>query len=317
MMKDQMVPQDQSASEGCLHCEINDLVQEHEGQEKVDLAALAANLEEAATWFYVVDCATCKAVIPFKHAPEDEPILRFPTMRVRCFRCHTDHTYAADLISHRKAAAPRGIFKRDRPPSHAGDGDREASGDRQEDRGVGDSEGEVSADGGKSWGVAALQEPVLSEAVILDREIAPLSSSLRCDRFLIGAVSGKRARIFFLSSCFFAAGWVSQLGLDIFYPVPLAALNELRSSGPAMPLGTAFFGTVLVGLVLFIIGIGTFFVEVCGFIINVEVDKANLSHVCASSWTGYVRRPSNKKPTGTCNNLRNPRRDLSDDVRRK
>jgi hypothetical protein len=244
MVKGQIVPDDERSSESCLHCEINDLVQEHvEGPEKFDLVALAANLEEAGTWYYVVDCATCKAVIPFKRAPEDEPILRFPAMWVRCLHCHTHHTYAPDLISHRKAAAPSGIFKGDRPSSDAGDGDREASRDREEDRGVGDSGGRV----------------------ILDREIDPLSSSLRRDNIVIAAVSGKRATIFFLSSCFFAAGWVSQLALDIFYPVPLAVLNELRLSGPAMLLGTAYFGTVLLGLVLFIFGMGSFFVEACGF----------------------------------------------------
>jgi hypothetical protein len=206
MVKGQIVPDDERSSESCLHCEINDLVQEHvEGQEKFDLVALAANLEEARTWYYVVDCATCKAVIPFKHAPEDEPILPFPTMRVRCLHCHADHTYA---LSHRKAAAPSGIFKGDRPSSDAGDGDREASRDRQEDRGVGDPGGRV----------------------ILDREIDPLSSSLRRDNIVIAAASKKRATIFFLSSCFFVAGWVLQLALDIFYPVPLAVLNELRSS---------------------------------------------------------------------------------------
>ena len=166
-------------------------------------------------WYYVVDCAICKAVVPFKHAHEDDPIVRFPMMRVRCFHCHTDHTYAADLISRRKTAAPRAIFKRDRPPSPAGDGDREASRDRQEDRGVG-------ASGGR---------------VILNREIDPLSFSLRCYNMLIVAVSGKRATIFFLSSCLFAAGWVSQLAWDILYPVPLAAPYGLRSSGPAMLLG--------------------------------------------------------------------------------
>jgi hypothetical protein len=69
------------------------------------LASMTANLEEAGTWYYVVDCAICNAVVPFKHAPEDEPIVRFPTMRVRCFHCHTDHTYASDLISRRKTAA--------------------------------------------------------------------------------------------------------------------------------------------------------------------------------------------------------------------
>jgi hypothetical protein len=234
------VPQDERSSESCLPCEINDLVQEHvEGQENVDLAASAANLEEA--WYYVVDCTICKAVIPFKHAPENEPIVRFPTMRVRCVHCHTDHTYAADLISHRKAAAPRGIFKRDRPSPDAGGGDREASRDQQEDRGVGDSGGRV----------------------ILKREIAPLSSSLRGDNIAIAAVSGKRAEIFFLSSCFFAAGWVSQHALDILYPP--AVLSELRPSGPAMLLGTAYFGAILLGLVLFIFGTGSFFVEACGF----------------------------------------------------
>jgi hypothetical protein len=76
-VKDQMAPQDESSSESCLHREINERVQEKvEGQEKVDIADLAANSEEAGTWYYVVDCATCKAIIPFKHAPEDEPILR-------------------------------------------------------------------------------------------------------------------------------------------------------------------------------------------------------------------------------------------------
>jgi hypothetical protein len=45
------VPQDERSSESCLHCEINDLVQEDvEGQEKVDTPDLAANLEEAGTW---------------------------------------------------------------------------------------------------------------------------------------------------------------------------------------------------------------------------------------------------------------------------
>jgi hypothetical protein len=101
--------------------------------------------------------------------------------------------------------------------------------------------------------------------VVLEREIDPLGSSLRRDNIVIAAVSGKRARIFFLSSCFFVAGWVSQLALDIFYPVPLAVLNELRSSGPAMLLETAYFGTVSLSLVLFIFGMGSFFVEACGF----------------------------------------------------
>jgi hypothetical protein len=42
------VPQDESTLESCLHCEINDLVQEHiEGQERVDIADLAARMAES------------------------------------------------------------------------------------------------------------------------------------------------------------------------------------------------------------------------------------------------------------------------------
>ena len=159
------------------------------------------------------------------------------------FSLGTDHAYAADLISHRKAASPRGILKRDPPPSQAHDSDREAPRDQQEDRSAGDSE----------------------KCVILEREIVPISASLPYDNLLILTVSGKRATIFFLSSCFFAAGWVSHLARDIFYPVPLAVLNGFRSFGPAMLLGTAFLGTVLIGLLLFIIGMGGFFVEAFGF----------------------------------------------------
>jgi hypothetical protein len=48
MVKDRIVPQDESSSESCLHCEINDLVQEHiDGQEKVDIVALAAKMAES------------------------------------------------------------------------------------------------------------------------------------------------------------------------------------------------------------------------------------------------------------------------------
>ena len=45
----EVVPQDEPASESCLHCEINDLVQEHiEGlEEPVDIVALAANIAES------------------------------------------------------------------------------------------------------------------------------------------------------------------------------------------------------------------------------------------------------------------------------
>jgi hypothetical protein len=46
--KREVVPEDESALDGCLHCEINDLVQEHvEGQEKVDVADLAARMAES------------------------------------------------------------------------------------------------------------------------------------------------------------------------------------------------------------------------------------------------------------------------------
>ena len=242
MVKGQMAAQDEHSSETCLRDEINDVVQKA-GQEKAGPVALAANLEEAGTWYYVVDCATCKAVVPFKYAPEGEPIVCFPTMNVRCFECNTDHTYAADLISHRKATAPRGIFNGDRQPSHASDGNPEAFQDGQEDRRVEDSGGRV----------------------ILDREIDSMSASLRCNNFLNVAVSGKRAAIFSLSSCFFAVAWVSQLVLDTFYPVPSAILNELRSSGREMLLETTYFGTILLGLVFFVFGMGSFFVEACGF----------------------------------------------------
>jgi hypothetical protein len=48
--KREVVPQDERVSESCLHCEINDLVQEHvEGrlEEPVDIVALAANIAES------------------------------------------------------------------------------------------------------------------------------------------------------------------------------------------------------------------------------------------------------------------------------
>jgi hypothetical protein len=42
------VPGDESSSERCLHCEINDLVQEYiEGQEKVDISDLSATMAES------------------------------------------------------------------------------------------------------------------------------------------------------------------------------------------------------------------------------------------------------------------------------
>jgi hypothetical protein len=47
--KREVVPGDERAPESCLHCEINDLVQEHvEGlEEPVDIVALAANIAES------------------------------------------------------------------------------------------------------------------------------------------------------------------------------------------------------------------------------------------------------------------------------
>jgi hypothetical protein len=47
-MKEQIVPQDESSSESCLHCEINDLVQEYiERQERVDIVELVAKMAES------------------------------------------------------------------------------------------------------------------------------------------------------------------------------------------------------------------------------------------------------------------------------
>jgi DNA-directed RNA polymerase subunit RPC12/RpoP len=67
-------------------------------------SSMNVNSDEAGTWHYVVDCATCKETIPFKQAasPEDQPIVHVPTMKVRCPHCHNDHTYAAELISRRQ-----------------------------------------------------------------------------------------------------------------------------------------------------------------------------------------------------------------------
>ena len=46
--KREVVPQDESALDSCLHCEINDLVQEYvEGHETVDIAEVAARIAES------------------------------------------------------------------------------------------------------------------------------------------------------------------------------------------------------------------------------------------------------------------------------
>ena len=48
MVKDQIVLQDDNSPESCLHCEINDLVQEHiEGRERVDIVELLAKMAES------------------------------------------------------------------------------------------------------------------------------------------------------------------------------------------------------------------------------------------------------------------------------
>jgi hypothetical protein len=186
-----MVPQAESPSGSC---EVGERVLQHnEASEKSAVADLNSDSEEAGTWYYVVECAKCKALVPFKHAPEGEPILRFPTMQVRCFQCRTVHTYSADLVSRRKAVAPSEISGRDQLPD-ARDGGDEASPYQQEDRNVGDS-------GGRE---------------IVECKINPDSSPLRRDDIAVEAVSGKRVAIFFLSSCFFATGWVFSFYLTPF-----------------------------------------------------------------------------------------------------
>ena len=50
--KREVVLQDERASESCLHCEINDLVDEHvEGHETVDMAEVAARMAESLVDF--------------------------------------------------------------------------------------------------------------------------------------------------------------------------------------------------------------------------------------------------------------------------
>jgi hypothetical protein len=48
MVKRQVVPQDERSSDGCLHCEINEVVQEHiDGLETVNIAELAGRIAES------------------------------------------------------------------------------------------------------------------------------------------------------------------------------------------------------------------------------------------------------------------------------
>jgi len=50
--KREVVAPDERASESCLHCEINDLVDEHvEGHETVDMAEVAARMAESLVDF--------------------------------------------------------------------------------------------------------------------------------------------------------------------------------------------------------------------------------------------------------------------------
>jgi hypothetical protein len=232
----------ESSSESSPHCEIGEWVLKNtKGQEEANTADLLLSSERAGSWYYVVDCAICQAAIPFKHSPEGEPILRFPAMGVRCFQCGTFRTYAADLVSHRKAVAPRGIFKRDQPPE-ARDVAGQASPCRQEDRGPAASAGHE----------------------IVECKIDPDSSSLRLDNIVVAAISGKKATVFFLSSCFFAAGWVLQLASNLIYPVTLAARDQSRSYGPAVLLGSAYSFSLLFGFALFIFGAGSVLVYTYG-----------------------------------------------------
>ena len=48
----EVVPQDERTSESCLHCEINDVVEEHiEGRETVDIAEVTARMAESLVDF--------------------------------------------------------------------------------------------------------------------------------------------------------------------------------------------------------------------------------------------------------------------------
>ena len=89
--------------------------------------------------------------------------------------------------------------------------------------------------------------------MIIEAKILLIRALSRGKNILNVAVGGKRAAIFFLSSCLFAAGWLSQLAFDFFYP------------GSISPTRTAFVGTVFLGLVLFGFGMGSVFIEAFGF----------------------------------------------------
>jgi hypothetical protein len=243
-----MMPQIESSPESSPHLEISGpAVEPNVGQGKVEVGDLVLNSEKAGTWYYVVDCAACKATIPFKHAPEGEPILRFPTMRVRCFQCRAVHAYAADLVSHRKSVAPRAISERDRLDD-AHNKARETSSHRQEDR----SDGYTVGRG------------------VVECKIEPAPPSLlQRANGVIAAVSGKGGTIFFLASSFFAIGLNFQLALNIFYPIPNVVINQSHSYSPAGLLGGVYFGATLCGLALFTFGIGCFVADSYGLQRNV------------------------------------------------
>jgi hypothetical protein len=283
-----MVPQTETSPKSSLHLEISERALElNERQEKVDIGGLVPNSEEGGTWYYVVDCATCKAAIPFKHAPEGEPILRFPTMRVRCFQCRAVHAYGADLVSHRKAVAPRGISKSDQPDATF-DKAQEASWRQPGDRSDGD--------------------PVGRE--IVECKIEP--DSLHRANGVIVALGGKRGTIFFLSSCLFAIGLTFQLALIMFYPVPNSVFNDAHSYGTAALLDGAYFGAILCGLALFIFGAGIFIVDSCGSERNVfreGVLELVESNALVPSLTTWIN--SSAKTASVTSLVRQARRVLS------
>jgi hypothetical protein len=81
--------------------------------------------------------------------------------------------------------------------------------------------------------------------------------------------------------------WLSQVALNTFYAAPVAALSEVRSSGPAMLLGTAFFGTVFLGLVFFLFGLGSVFVEAFNF--KGKLIKRGFAAVHAANTAGVLQ----------------------------
>jgi hypothetical protein len=80
-MKEQIVPPDESSSESCLHCEINDLVQEYiEEQERVDIVELVAKVAESLVELVLLapEEAQAKLLRSWKRAG------RLNVTRIRC-----------------------------------------------------------------------------------------------------------------------------------------------------------------------------------------------------------------------------------------